>query len=662
MTAFFADTFYWVALTSTDDPAHERAMALSRSLTPEKIITTDDVLCEYLSYDALGRVTASSQTTGGTTYSFSNYSYNLADALTSETYPSGRVIRTCYDGANRVSQVGGASCTSTTGAYAANFAYAVHGAPTQYAMGNGIVHEPSYDAKLNMSGLIEVNAQTGTQLLNATWLYGAYYNGNLQCATYINGGGTFNQTFTYDGVNRLQTANENTGGTNNQCQITGGAASWSRSFGYDAFGNMTPSGNPAPPTVAFNTNNQIATQTYDQAGNLLTVNGNVLSYDYDNMVVTETDGVSQAVETYVYDGQGHRVEKYGPNGTPKTVFVYDALGQLTAEYSTVVNTSPCATCYLSADYLGTPRLVTDGAGNLIGRHDYLPFGEELQAGTFGRDGQWGPGNDVVGQKFTGKERDAESGLDYFGARYYGSALGRFTSPDKPLVDQFVYNPQSWNLYSYVRNNPLAFIDRTGNCSIKPGQSAATDDPGSPCVKAGDTSTTVYANEDIANAARSQVGSWTWLYRSQKDNFACNTNKCNKGVADWIAMAGKSTPGVPKKRLTLFGIEIDFGTREPTAHEWADPSVQIDGWSAPMSVALAVPGDVIAQAHGNFGHVGIVADPGQTVSVNSTTTPEGIVTENNWGFRSGALNANGLGGNGEHLGDKPPVVRKYIGKD
>ncbi len=283
----------------------------------------------------------------------------------------------------------------------------------------------------------------------------------MQCATYINVGATFNQTFTYDGVNRLQTANESIGGANNQCQITGGAASWSRSFGYDAFGNMTPSGNPAPPTVAFNTNNQIATQTYDQAGNLLTVNGNVLSYDYDNMVATETDGISQAVETYVYDGQGHRVEKYGPNGTPKTVFVYDALGQLTAEYSTAVNTSPCATCYLSADYLGTPRLVTDGAGNLIGRHDYLPFGEEVQAGTFGRNGQWGPGNDVVGQKFTGKERDAESGLDYFGARYYGSALGRFTSPDKPLIGQNERNPQSWNLYTYVGNNPLARIDPNG---------------------------------------------------------------------------------------------------------------------------------------------------------------------------------------------------------
>jgi predicted nucleic acid-binding protein len=55
LTAFFADTFYWVALTSTDDPAHERAMALSRSLTPEKLITTDDVLCEYLAFFADAR-------------------------------------------------------------------------------------------------------------------------------------------------------------------------------------------------------------------------------------------------------------------------------------------------------------------------------------------------------------------------------------------------------------------------------------------------------------------------------------------------------------------------------------------------------------------------------------------------------------------------------
>lgn len=60
-------------------------------------------------------------------------------------------------------------------------------------------------------------------------------------------------------------------------------------------------------------------------------------------------------------------------------------------------------------------------------------------------------------KFTGKERDSETGLDYFGARYYGSNMGRFTSPDKPFADQHVYDPQSWNLYSYTRNNPIFLV-------------------------------------------------------------------------------------------------------------------------------------------------------------------------------------------------------------
>ncbi len=77
---------------------------------------------------------------------------------------------------------------------------------------------------------------------------------------------------------------------------------------------------------------------------------------------------------------------------------------------------------------------------------------------------------MVLEKFTGKERDAESGLDYFGARYYGSALGRFTGPDSvgdgldpvPIPWADFENPQSLNLYGYVRNNPLANTDADGH--------------------------------------------------------------------------------------------------------------------------------------------------------------------------------------------------------
>jgi RHS repeat-associated protein len=65
-------------------------------------------------------------------------------------------------------------------------------------------------------------------------------------------------------------------------------------------------------------------------------------------------------------------------------------------------------------------------------------------------------------EFTGKERDSETGNDYFGARYYASAMGRFMSPD-PLMatPERLLDPQEWNMYSYGRNNPLSFSDPTG---------------------------------------------------------------------------------------------------------------------------------------------------------------------------------------------------------
>lgn len=81
---------------------------------------------------------------------------------------------------------------------------------------------------------------------------------------------------------------------------------------------------------------------------------------------------------------------------------------------------------------------------------------------------------LEGHHSTGKERDAESGNDYFGARYYASTMGRFLSPDQPFVDQHPDNPQSWNLYAYARNNPLILIDPTGlGCLNDLGRADAT---------------------------------------------------------------------------------------------------------------------------------------------------------------------------------------------
>ncbi len=139
--------------------------------------------------------------------------------------------------------------------------------------------------------------------------------------------------------------------------------------------------------------------------------------------------------------------------------------------------------WLTPDHLGTPRMVADRTGSLAGikRHDYLPFGEELLSGAGGRTEQQGYGvSDGVRQKFAASERDGESGLDFMQARFYASAAGRFTSVDpynvilevQPLAERnpaqaeaelraYLSQPQQWNRYAYVANNPLKYVDPTG---------------------------------------------------------------------------------------------------------------------------------------------------------------------------------------------------------
>jgi RHS repeat-associated protein len=113
--------------------------------------------------------------------------------------------------------------------------------------------------------------------------------------------------------------------------------------------------------------------------------------------------------------------------------------------------------YYQLDSVGNVLVVTNAQGAVVEEHDYLPFGEELcgtvpcSAATAGQP-----------RRFTGKERDAETGLDYFGARYLGSRIGRFTSVDPvQTVKANLVDPQRWNRYAYVRNNPFRYVDPDG---------------------------------------------------------------------------------------------------------------------------------------------------------------------------------------------------------
>jgi RHS repeat-associated protein len=115
--------------------------------------------------------------------------------------------------------------------------------------------------------------------------------------------------------------------------------------------------------------------------------------------------------------------------------------------------------YYHLDAIGNVRAVTNAAGQVVERHDYLPFGEECTTGPCASNSTLPAAQP---RKFTGKERDAETGLDYFGARYYGSRIGRFTTVDPVYTwqENFV-DPQRWNRYAYARNNPLRYTDPDG---------------------------------------------------------------------------------------------------------------------------------------------------------------------------------------------------------
>lgn len=178
------------------------------------------------------------------------------------------------------------------------------------------------------------------------------------------------------------------------------------------------------------------------------------TYDAENKQVEVRTAANSLVGQYVYNGDGKRVKKYVPSTNETTIFVYDASGKMVAEYSTIVaSSSEAKVSYLTSDHLGSPRINTDANGQVIARHDYQPFGEEIARTSYGAD--------TVRKKFTAYERDNETDLDYAGARYYSSQNGRFITVDPLMASAVITVTQSWNRYTYALNNPLKYVDPSG---------------------------------------------------------------------------------------------------------------------------------------------------------------------------------------------------------
>ena len=400
-----------------------------------------------------------------------------------------RVVSYDYDVAGRQASVSAPATGYAAGAGVTVNAYAAHGAPAQQTYGNGLVHSVSYNSRVQPSEIKLGTSGSPASLPHLTYDYGSINNnGDVLGVSYAGGGIAYAQTFSYDPVDRLEAAQETSGGV-----------IWTQTNGFDRYGNRWVSN--GGPSLAFDPNsNRIVGRPYDAAGNLLGDGVRTYSYDAENRLSAINGSVA-----YRYDGDGRRVRKlvgesvrfvYGLSGR-LIAEVDGASGALKKEYiygpqGLLATTEPGGgTKYVTADHLGSPRLVTNAAGAVVSRHDFMPFGEELLAGMGSRTA--GAGYGAAGgprQKFTGYQRDDETGLDYAHARYYSGAQGRFTSADpyniileaqaarsvdagraNAKLINYLNFPQEWNRFAYAGNSPLRYVDPDGMRMVVRGSQA-----------------------------------------------------------------------------------------------------------------------------------------------------------------------------------------------
>ena len=494
--------------TSTPDVSYYYDSAyVSNSKGKLTKVTSTSSENRITSYDLIGNITGSQQATDGNTYGFA-YTYNLDNDLVTQTYPSGKVVQSGYDANGELSKVSIQS-SGNSFTYANSFSYSPSGEVEKMRIGNGRWETTLFNSRRQITQIGLGYSATDSGLWKSNYEYGDWNgstldtqknNGNVarQTITVPTIGGvsglTAIQSYTYDSLDRLNSATE----------TISASQTWKQTFLYDRFGNKNfDTGNTTLQSVDSTTakvvnpeiltannrfkldqdNDSINDYGYDSSGNLTkNAQGHEFTYNAENLQITATgSGLSM---TYAYDGNHKRVKSYDSINDRTTLFVYDASGNLAAEYT--INVTPPTTpviSYLTEDALGSTRVISDSFGDVKARRDFLPYGEELYSGVAGRNSnqKYSSSTDNTRKKFATYQRDGETGLDFAQSRYYSPMHGRFTSPDEfkggpdELFDFEIYAssnptfyadlsiPQSLNKYQYAYNNPFKLNDPTGHC-------------------------------------------------------------------------------------------------------------------------------------------------------------------------------------------------------
>ncbi|HSX83790.1 MAG TPA: RHS repeat-associated core domain-containing protein, partial [Cellvibrio sp.] len=425
---------------------------------------------ETFAYNSLAQVTGQTTNLEGLGSKSFSYTYDGFGRIKTTTYPSGLVVEQVYHAAGIPART-----LDATNASAKKVIWALgdtqddQGNYTLQIMGNGVVTRKAFDPLNGRLREIVSGKVTGSQLNLVGTLQNLSYDwdsiGNLQYrqSRRLSTSGVaiedLKEGFEYDDLNRLDFAS--TAGLS----LTPRA----RDYQYDAYGNLRHNGvgelryertNGA--SVYGVTTGNGKTYRYDAYGNVTQRGSEIYEYNVFNKPTRLQNanfryGPNQekywqnegGVTTWTFAGGLYEVVQSGTTTTEKSY---------AGSYLHLKTGGTVTRRYLLHDHLGNVETVTDELGQAVERMSFEPFGSRQQA-----DWQTGTPSNLGGfatkKGFTGHDMLDSMKLIHMGGRVYDPVVGRFLS-----ADLFVYSAadtQSYNRYSYVRNNPLSAIDPTG---------------------------------------------------------------------------------------------------------------------------------------------------------------------------------------------------------
>lgn len=434
------------------------------------------------SYDNMGRITRSDKTVDNTTYTIQT-GYDALGRLQSITYPDGDIVNYNYNGLflNKVYKD-----SNTT--YAHYSGYNALGQQGRITFGNGVTTDYAYKPNnFRLHSIFTIDPALNQCFQSLSYNYDSVGNvkdifdyRDPEALSPICGGnpGANSQSFVYDALDRLAQATGPYGVSNYSYDQIGNMMSNAQAGGFvfptgPTSGNYTypPSGptsvRPHAVTGVYSPELQESRQyQYDSNGNMISDSYGTYTYNFENRLVKYSSPNGPTTIAFTYDGDGGRVrktEEFGSNGSA-TVYIgklYECAGTCSKYIfagTQRIALKPVGTNYFfyyHPDHLGSTNSVTNQGGCCSGsvieqsEQTYYPYGltrtDEFVS---------------VHHQYTSQELDGSTGLYFYNARYYDPALGRFTQPDTIVPDPT--DPQALNRYSYVRNNPINYIDPTGH--------------------------------------------------------------------------------------------------------------------------------------------------------------------------------------------------------